>query len=212
MGQIYVSEKEVKMKKICMFLVLCLVAMVAYGQADSKDIPTMDIKAVGPDLDIGRVDQYSARTSIEAEVVLDENGNPLLLKKLIFSIEIYDETGEKVYMIEGVLLVYAEVEVLPYWPCDVRKVNWTDIWHVVGLGKVKTTDVDIEIEYRGTIITLPNTHGRWVFRKPIIFGLVPLGEHTEGVWSEGGWAFAGVPTSITTNFGGVTYLTKYMEK
>ena len=212
MGQIYISEKEVKMKKICMFLVLCLVAMVAYGQADSKDIPTMDIKAVGPDLDIGRVDQYSARTSIEAEVVLDENGNPLLLKKLIFSIEIYDETGEKVYMIEGALLVYAEVEVLPYWPCDVRKVNWTDIWQVVGLGKVKTTDVDIEIEYRGTIITLPNTHGRYVFSKPILFGLSPLGEHTEGVWSEGGWAFAGVPTSLTTNFGGVTYLAKYMEK
>ncbi len=200
------------MKKICVILVLCLVAMVAYGQADSKDTRIMDIKAVGLDLDIGRVDQYSARTSIEAEVVLDENGDSLLLKKLVFSIEIYNETGEIVYMIEGGLLVDARVEMVPYWPCDVRKVMWTDLWQVVSLGRIKTTDVDIEIEYRGTIITLPNTHGRWVFRKPIIFGLSPFGEHTEGVWSEGGWAFAGVPTSLTTNFGGVTYLTKFMEK
>ena len=200
------------MNKICMILVLCLVAMVAYGQADSKDIPTMDIKAVGSDLDIGRVDQNSSRTSIKAEVVLDENGKPLLLKKLVFSIEIYDESGEKVYTIEGELLIDAGVEMLPYWPCDVRKVVWTDIWQVVGFGRIKTTDVDIDIEYRGTIITLPNTYGRWVFRKPIFFCLSPLGEHAEGVWSEGGWALAGVPTSITTNFGGVTYLTKYMEK
>ena len=195
-----------------MFFVLCLAMMGTYGQPDSKDTRIMDIKAIGPDADIGRVDQNSARTSIKAEVVLDENGNPLLLKKLVFSIEIYDESGEKVYTIEGELLVDAGVEVLPYWPCDIRKVMWTDIWQVLGFGRIKTTDVDIEIEYRGTIITLPNTHGRWVFRKPIFFCLSPLGEHTEGVWSEGGWALAGVPTSITTNFGGVTYLTKYMEK
>ena len=200
------------MKKICMILVLCLAVMVAYGQADSKDSPIMDIKAVGLDADIGLVDQYSARTSIKAEVVLDEHGNPSLLKQLVFSTKVYDESGEKVYTIEGELLVDAGVAVVPYWPCNVRDVVWTDIWLVMGQGRFKTTDIDIEIEYRGNIITLPNTHGQYVAHIPIVFGLSPLGEHTEGVWYKGGWAWAGIPTSLTTNFGGVAYLTKFMEK
>jgi hypothetical protein len=192
------------MKKICMILVLCLAVMVAYGQADSKDSPIMDIKAVGLDLDIP-----GARTSIKAEVVLDESGNPLFLREVVFRTKVYDELGEKVYTIEGEL-EDMPIAVFPAWYCTVREVWWTNVWFVTGSGKVKTTDVDITIEYRGSTITLPNTGGKFV-QAFVAMMLSPLGETLEGdPW--GGWAFAGMMTSPTTLFGGITWLTKYMEK
>lgn len=198
------------MKKICMVLVLCLAMMVAYGQADSKDTRIMVIKAIGVDEDIGGYlipdSEYRAVTSIKAEVELKENGDPLLLKELVFSTKIIDGLGEKVYTIEGELLVDA----LVFYPvpnyCTVRKVTWINLWYVVGQGKVKTTDIDIEIEYRGNTITLLNTHGQYVTDIPIVFVVSPLGETVEGApW--GGWAFAGIP-----GFGGITWLRQFVEQ
>lgn len=202
------------MKKVCMFLVLCLVAMVAYGQDDVNDNPTMDIKAKGLDLDIGFVNpEHSARTSIKAEIEFDaDTGDFLLLRDVVFSMKIFDGAGEKVYTMEGEL-ENTTVTLYPYWPCNVRNVVWTDVWFVMGMGKVKTTDVDIEIEYRGEIITLPNTGGEYETRF-LVIAVSPLGEVLVGEpW--GGWAYAGVVTSFDPAlkaFGGITWLTKYMEK
>lgn len=65
----------------------------------------------------------------------------------------------------------------------------------------------MEIEYRGQIITLPNTKNQYI---PILIGMLvsPNGEYIGGVWEDGGFATAGIPDFV----GGVTLLTKYMEK
>ena len=205
------------MKKICMVLVLCLAMMVAYGQADSKDTRIMVIKAIGVDEDIGGYlipdSEYRAVTSIKAEVELKENGDPLLLKELVFSTKIIDGLGEKVYTIEGELLVDVGV-MYPFSNyCTVRNVTWINLWFVVGVAKVKTTDIVIEnFPYRNDSITLPNTHGQYV-NLPVVVAVSPLGETLESApW--GGWAFAGVVTSSDPfkTFGGITWLRQFVEQ
>ncbi|MBA7631922.1 hypothetical protein ES703_39459 [subsurface metagenome] len=81
----------------------------------------------------------------------------------------------------------------------------------MGEGKFKTTDTVIEIEHRGEIITLPNTGGQYV-PVAIMMMVSPNGEHLEGVWEQGGWAVAAIMDGGIPIFGGVSYLTKYMEK
>jgi len=81
----------------------------------------------------------------------------------------------------------------------------------MGEGKLKTTDTVIVIEHRGVTITLPNTEGKYI--PATIFMLVsPNGEHLDGVWEQGGWAVAAIMDGGIPIFGGVSYLTKYMEK
>jgi hypothetical protein len=82
----------------------------------------------------------------------------------------------------------------------------------MGEGMVKTTDIVIEnFEYRGQVITLPNTGGKYV-PAPIGMMVSPNGEYVTldgdgGVWEGGGWAYAGIPY----NLGGVSFLKIYME-
>ena len=192
------------MKKICMILVLCLVAMGTYGQAEDNDIKKIDIMAKGIDLDIGLVNpEHSAATFIMAKIEFDKvSGVPL--GRVEFHTKIYDESGKIVYSMKGELK-NGTVSVAPYYPCPVRNVMWTDLWYVTGEGRYKTTDVIIEnFEYRGSPITLPNTEGQYV-TSPIVLLISPNGEYVGGVWPEGGWAFAGI-----LGFGGITYLTKYV--
>jgi len=191
------------MKKVCMFLVLCLVAMGAYGQDEADVI----IQAKGLDADIpGPIGdcKYTADTLIVGKIVFDEvTGQPV--GQVEFHLTIYDESGMKVYSMKG-HLENAGVMIAPFYPCPVRNVVWTNLWYVVGLGRVKTTDVLIEnFEYRGNFITLPNTGGKFI-DSPIVMAVSPEGNYVGGVWPEGGWAFAGIP-----GFGGITYLTKYVE-
>ncbi|TET58718.1 MAG: hypothetical protein E3J52_07715 [Promethearchaeota archaeon] len=111
----------------------------------------------------------------------------------------------------------AAVMILPEWYCIVREVWWTNIWLVMGVGELKTTDTVIKIEYRGQLITLPNTGGKYV-PTPLAMLVSPNGDYKKwdqeneewiyGVWEQGGFAFAGIAGFV----GGVTYLTKYMEK
>ena len=99
------------------------------------------------------------------------------------------------------------------FPCDVRDLTWINLWIVMGEGMIKT-DTDLKIVYRGQSIALLNTGGKYVPVPGIVMMVSPKGEYVsdeypEGsIWPEGGWAFAG----IYGIFGGVTYLTKYMEK
>jgi len=81
----------------------------------------------------------------------------------------------------------------------------------MGEGQLKTSDKVIEIEYRGFIITLPNTGGKYI---PVdIFMLIsPNGEHLDGFWEQGGWTTAGIMVDGIPTLGGGTYLTKYIEK
>lgn len=188
------------MKKICMFLVLCLMATFAYGQGNSDRIL---IVAIGNDEDIP-----GATTFITGRIEFEESQLPLGLGRVKFRTKIYDEvTGEKVYTIEG---EFDDATAIPgqQFYCDVRNVMWVDLWQVVGPGRVKTTDTDMTIVYRGETITLPNTGGKY---EPAMIVMVvsPLGENLEGE-PYPGWAAAKVFT-LGGLFGGVTYLTKYLD-
>ena len=168
----------------------------------------VNIMAKGDDLDIPGYDLgiYRATTLIVGKIRLDEVSG-VLLGRVEFHINIYEiESGEKVYSIKGKLKDGA-VMIFPAWYCPVREVTWTNFWYVVGEGMIKTTDIDLEIVHRGQSIYLPNTGGKWS-PAAITMMVSPNGEHTEGFWEDGGWAFAG----LGGIFGGVTTLTKYMEK
>jgi hypothetical protein len=197
------------MKKVCMFLILCLVAMGVYGHNDVNNITQIDIMAKGLDEDIGGYlnpnPLHSAETLIVGKIQFDEVSGLPISGDVEFHMTINDVvTGEKVYSIKG-HLKNGMVMVIPFYPCPVRNVMWTNLWYVFGAGKVKTTE-PISIEYRGNFITLPNTEGKYI-TMPIAMVVSPEGDYVGGVWPEGGWAFAGFPGY----FGGITLLTKYLE-
>ena len=177
----------------------------------------INIMAIGDDADIpplGSDDPiYRATTLIVGKIRIDEVSGELL-GRVEFHIKIYEiESGEKVYTIKGKLKDGA-VELRQLHYCPVRDVTWTNVWVVMGLGMYKTTDTVIEnFEYRLDTITLPNTEGKW---SPGFIAMMvnPNGKHTKGFWEDGGWAYAGVmidPVNFKF-FGGVTWLTNYMEK
>ena len=165
----------------------------------------IDIMAKGDDLDIS-----GATTSIIARIKFDKTGgNPLA--QVGFHSKIYDELGEKIYSMKGKLKDGLIINDSFQFYCEVRDVTWINLWFIVGVGKLKTTDIDLNIEYRGAIITLPNTGGQYVPYTIFMF-VSPNGEHLGGVWPEGGWATAGIMVDGLPSFGVVAYLTKYMEK
>ena len=202
---------KIKLKVITVLIMsLFLVSIIAVGTpvkaVDSNRILMIDIMAKGIDADIGLVNpEHRATTLIVAKIKFDEVTG-LFVGQVEFHTTIYDESGKKIYSMMG-KLKNGMAMLLPFYPCPVREVMWTNLWFVTGEGRYKTTDVIIEdFEYRGSKITLPNTEGKYV-TSPIVLLISPNGEYVGGVWPEGGWAFAGIP-----GFGGITYLTKYMEK
>ncbi len=175
----------------------------------------INILAKGDDMDIPPYESddgiYRATTLIVGKIRFDKVSG-VLLGRVEFHINIYEiESGEKVYTIKGKL---KDGMVIPgfVFPCDVRLVTWTNLWLVVGMGMIKTTDTDpdLTIDHRGNTITLPNTGGKWN-SSGIVMMVSPNGENDKGeIWD--GWAFAGVTVDGIPTFGGVTNLTKYMEK
>ena len=215
--------KGVKMKKVCMFLVLCLVAMGASGQGKSDGIL---IVAAGEDQDIGYyVPTHNAVTFIKAEWSEFAGGLPIS-GQVVFSTKIFDESGEKVYTIEGELELENAILVVPSVTppvflnnyCTVRDVTWIHYWLIMGPGLVKTTEA-ITIDYRGNIITLPDTGGEYM-SKMIAVIVSPEGEFIEGLWTEGdyvslfwgGWSWAGIVDLATgETFGGITWLRNFRD-
>ena len=188
---------------VSMFLVPIIAMGVPVKAAELNRMSMIDIKAKGDDLDIS-----GATTFINGRIEFDkDSGVPM--GRVEFHTKIYNELGEMVYSMHG-KLKDAPVMILPQNYCHVRNVIWTNLWLVMGTGLLKTSDTDLEIEYRGQIITLPNTKDEYI---PITIVLLvnPTGEYDleydGGVWEDGGWAYAGIPSY----FGGVTLLTKYME-
>ena len=178
--------------------------------AEPDRILMVDIMAKGDDEDIpphySDDGIYRATTLIVGKIRFDEVSG-VGLGQVEFHVKIYEiESGEKVYTIKGKFKDGA-VMLWDEHYCPVREVTWTNIWVVVGEGMIKTTDTVIEnFEYRGNKITLPNTGGKYI---PITFAMMvsPNGDNLEGKnWD--GWAYAGIPYV----FGGVTWLTRYIEK
>jgi len=159
------------------------------------------ILAKGDDMDITELDIYRATTLIVGKIKFD-----VLLGRVEFHTTIYDESGEKVYSIKGKLKDGAAM-LLPQYYCPVRDFIWVNVWFVMGIGMIKTTDTDLQIEYRGGTITLPNTKGKYE-TATVMMLVSPNGEIeiTGGNLEVGGWAFAGIP-----GFGGVTSLKIYKE-
>ena len=171
----------------------------------------VNIMAKGDDLDIPGYDLgiYRATTLIVGKIRLDEVSG-VLLGRVEFHINIYEiESGEKVYTMKGKL---KDGMVIPgqEFECDVRLVTWTNLWFVMGMGMIKTTDTDLAIVHRGQLKTLPNTGGKYI-PAYIVMMVSPNGDNEEGDDWEG-WAFAGIMENFIPVFGGVAYLTKYMEK
>ena len=198
-----------------LFLVSILAVSTPAIAAEPDRTLMINIMAKGDDLDIPGYDEgiYRATTLIVGKIRLDEVSGELL-GRVEFHIIIYEiESGEKVYTIKGKLKDVVAV-VWPEHYCPVRDLTWTNVWVVMGEGMYKTTDTVIEnFEYRGNTITLPNTGGKW---SPAIIGMMvnPSGEYIGGVWEDGPWAYAGVMIDVVNQklFGGVTSLTKYIEK
>ena len=190
---------------LALFLVLVntMVMAVPVKAADSSRILVIDIMAKGPDFDVP-----GAISSIKGRIEYNKDTGELQAQ-VEFHLKLYDESGKKIYSMKGILKDAAFVMPGYAFSCDVRHVTWINLWLVTGEGKIKTSDTDMAIEYRGKTITLPNTGGKYI---PMTFNMLvsEYGEHIdpEGVWEEGGWAAAG----MLGVFGAGTYLTKYMVK
>ncbi len=184
----------------------------------AKPEPTLmiNILANGDDQDIPPYESedgiYRATTLIVGKIRFDKVSG-VLLGQVEFHIKIYDGSGEKIYSMKG-KLKNAMVMILPFWYCEVRELTWINLWVVMGEGKLKTTDTFLDIEYRGGTITLPNTGGHYVSTYTLAMLVSHYGEYVLGddpevfIWEQGGWAYAGLYGMP----GGVTYLTKYMDK
>jgi hypothetical protein len=173
----------------------------------------INIMAKGDDMDVGLdLGIYRATTLIVGEIRFDKDSG-VLQGRVEFHMKIYEiSSGEKVYAIKGKLK--ESMMVLPgqKFDCTVRGVMWTNLWLVVGFGMIKTTGTPLEIVHRGISIILPNTGGKWI-PAGVVMMVSPYGENVEQVeWD--GWAFAGEMdmVNMVPIFGGVTYLTNYMEK
>jgi len=173
----------------------------------TTDSSRIFILAIGDDIDVPGAKTFIVG-AIEFDKVSGESSG-----HFHFQTQIYDESGDKVYTIKGMLKDGA-VQVVPYHYCPVRNIIWTNLSLVMGEGMVKTTDTIIEnFEYRGQSITLPNTGGKYI---PVTIAMLvsPTGEYLTldgkygGVWGDGGWVYAGIPNV----FGGVSYLKIFMEK
>ena len=208
-----VVKKKLKVTTVLiatLFLISIIAITTPVKAADPNRILMIDIMAKGDDADIA-----GATTSIIAKIKYDKaSGIPLA--QVEFHSKIYDESGEKVYSMKGKLKNGLVITRFYQFYCEVREVTWINLWFIMGEGKLKTTDKDLVIDYRGYIITLPNTGGHYI---PVtIFMFVnPLGEYVlDGdevfIWPEGGWATAGILVGELPSVGVVTYLTKYMEK
>ncbi|MFW9971309.1 MAG: hypothetical protein ACFFDF_14040 [Candidatus Odinarchaeota archaeon] len=169
------------------------------------------IIAKGDDGDIA-----GATTSIVAMIDFDKVSGLPSVAQIEFQTKLYDDSGNKIYSMKGKLKDALVISNSFQFYCDVREVLWVNLWLIMGWGKLKTTDVDLEIEYRGGTVTLPNTEGQYL---PFYFWMMinPKGEYVLGedpevyIWPLGGWATVIITTDGIPSVGVVTYLTKYME-
>ena len=169
------------------------------------------IIAKGDDGDIA-----GATTSIIAMIEFDKASGLPSVAQVEFQTKIYDESGEKIYSMKGKLKDGLVISDSFQFYCAVREVTWINLWLVMGEGLIKTTDADLEIEYRGETITLPNTEGQYI---PFSIWMMvnPKGEYVLGedpevfIWPQGGWATVIITIGGIPTVGVVTYLTKYME-
>lgn len=200
--------KEPKALMAAMFLISIIALVTTVNACPSNRILVI---AKGDDLDIA-----GATTSIIAKIEFDKASGIPSVAQVEFQTKIYDESGEKIYSMKGKLKDGLIISDSFQFYCNVRNVTWINLWFIMGEGILKTTDAVIEIEYRGEIITLPNTEGQYI---PCSFFMWvnPKGEYVLEdpnevlIWPQGGWATAIILIGGIPSVGAVTYLTKYLE-
>ena len=187
---------------LAVFLVLAntMVMVAPATPVDHSRILMIDIMAKGDDFDVP-----GATSFIKGRIEYNKDTGELQAQ-VEFHLKLYDESGKKIYSLKGEL---KDAAVIPgfSFPCDVRHVTWINLWYVFGEGQIKTTDIDMQIEFRGVLTTLPNTGGKYM-TMDLAMLVSQFGEYEGGVWDDGGWAAAG----MLGWFGAGTYLTKYMVK
>ena len=200
-----------------LFVIIAIVTPVA--AAHTMHLKRILVIAKGDDADI-TTPSIMATTSIMAMIEFDKASDLFSVPQVEFQTKIYDESGEKIYSMKGKLKDALVISNSFQFYCEVRNVTWINLWSIMGMGKFKTTDAELMIDFRGQIIPLPNTEGKYL---PFSFWVMisPKGEYVKGedptvhIWSGGGWAtviilinIGEIPIPI---IGAVTYLTKYLE-
>ena len=184
------------------------------------------IMATGDDLDI------SGATNLIIGNIELGGGGELPSAQVFFHQKIYDESGEKVYTMKGMLKDGLVLKTDHYFYCPVFNVWFINVWLVMGEGKFKTTDTDFEVFFRKLFpIIMPNTEGKYVSANILMFlsptaeycledpGTYPPGTYPPVfILPEGGWVLAAVIWEVETPMGPmelpigpISYLTKYME-
>jgi hypothetical protein len=153
--------------------------------------------AIGDDLDIP-----GAKNIIIGNIKFSEDGEPQSARAGFYS-NIYDDSGEKVYSMMGILQnVYLMDPSFSFY-CPLFKVWFINVWQVMGEGIFRTTDTNIQVYFRDLFtITMPNTGGIFVSAQ-ILMLISPTGEYRNGdpingptgpveIWEDGGWALVAV--------------------
>jgi len=184
--------------------------------------------AMGDDLDI------NATNLIIGKIEFDKDSGIPSVAQVNFHQKIYDESGEKVYSMMGILKDGLLLTTEHYFFCPIFNVWFVNVWWFMGMGRFKTTDTDYPLVYRNWFpITMPNTEGKFVSAPILMFlsptaeycledpGAYPPGEHPEVYTHPGGaWVLAAVLCGIivvTPNgpvelpIGPISYLTRYIE-
>ncbi|MFW9969919.1 MAG: hypothetical protein ACFFDF_06935 [Candidatus Odinarchaeota archaeon] len=126
--------------------------------------------AIGDDLDINASDLIVGKISEDDE---------LTSVKVVFHQRIYDESGEKVYTMMGMLKNGFLQTKHHFFLCPVFNVWFIDVWLFLGEGKLKTTDTNYPLTYRNIFyFTMPNTGGKFV-STPMLMLLSPSGQYYE---------------------------------
>jgi len=128
--------------------------------------------AIGDDLDINATNLIVGKTKFNEE---DE----LTSVKVVFHQRTYDESGDKVYTMMGMLNDGSLQTREHYFFCPIFGVWYINVWLFMGEGKLKTTDINYPLTYRNVFyFSMPNTEGKFV-PTPMIMLLSPSGEYYE---------------------------------
>jgi len=105
----------------------------------TTDSSRIFILAIGDDIDVPGAKTFIVG-AIEFDKVSGESSG-----HFHFQTQIYDESGDKVYTIKGMLKDGA-VQVVPYHYCPVRNIIWTNLSLVMGEGMIQLSRIlNIEV-------------------------------------------------------------------
>lgn len=190
-----IVKKKVTKALIAASFLICIIAIVTPVIATNSN--RVFFMAIGDDLDIP-----GAKNIIIGKIESDGGSEPRSAQVFFYS-KIYDDSGEKVYTMMGMLKDgYLINESFSFF-CPLYKVWFINVWQVMGMGTFRTSDTDITVYFRDLLtITMPNTEGKFV-SAPIVMLISHTAEYRNGdpitgpigpvlPWEQGRWVLAAV--------------------